>query len=97
MFNVHLVLKCKHLQKLYLVLSCFLLFFVDSGIKICFNGASDLTRLSCCNSQMEQQYVIAAQKYLKDSVHAKNAYLKKLIIDHISEFEGKLLNNNMYL
>jgi hypothetical protein len=45
---------------------------------------------------MEQQYVIAAQKYLKDSVHAKNAYLKKLLIDHISEFEGKLLNNNMY-
>ena len=64
----------------------------DSGIKICFNGASDLTRLSCCNSQMEQQYVIAAQKYLKDSVHAKNAYLKKLIIDHISEFEERIFS-----
>lgn len=62
----------------------------DSGIHVCFNAASDSTKTSCCTKQSEQYYMVAAEKYLKDSVHAKNAFLKKLILNHISEFEERI-------
>lgn len=63
--------------------------FADNGIQICFDPVRDPTRLSCCTRQSEQQYVLAARKYLKDTLHGKTAYLNKLILDHITQFEGK--------
>lgn len=62
----------------------------DNEIKICFDPLRDPTRLSCCSKASEQHYVIAAKKYLKDSVHSKTAFLKKSILDHISQFEERL-------
>lgn len=62
----------------------------DNEIKICFDPLRDPTRLSCCSKASEQQYVIAAKKYLKDSVRSKTAFLKKSILDHILQFEERL-------
>lgn len=62
----------------------------DNGIQICFDPVRDPSRLSCCSRQSEQQYVLAARKYLKDTLHGKTAYLNKLILDHISQFEERI-------
>lgn len=55
---------------------------------VCFNGAKDLNRKSCCTGQSERKYVIASEKYLKDSIQKKNAYLKLLVMEHIQKYEG---------
>ncbi|XP_060082706.1 glypican-5-like [Ylistrum balloti] len=64
----------------------------DPSVSICFNGARDKERKSCCTSQSEQKYVIASEKYLKTSIRTKNAYLKKLLLDHISQYEERIGN-----
>ncbi|XP_069104770.1 glypican-5-like [Argopecten irradians] len=64
----------------------------DPSVSICFNGARDSGRKSCCTSQSEQKYVIASEKYLKTSIRTKNAYLKKLLLDHISQYEERIAN-----
>ncbi|XP_033759981.1 glypican-5-like [Pecten maximus] len=64
----------------------------DPSVSICFNGARDRGRKSCCTSQSEQKYVIASEKYLKTSIRTKNAYLKKLLLDHISQYEERIAN-----
>ncbi|OWF54468.1 glypican-5-like [Mizuhopecten yessoensis] len=64
----------------------------DPSVSICFNGAKETGRKSCCTSQSEQKYVIASEKYLKTSIRTKNAYLKKLLLDHISQYEERIAN-----
>ncbi|XP_061183757.1 glypican-5-like [Saccostrea echinata] len=65
----------------------------DGDISICFNAASkDKSEKSCCSKASELSYVTAAEKFLRKTIHTKNAYLKKLVMDHIVQYEERLEN-----
>ena len=69
----------------------------DGDISICFNAATkDKSEKSCCSKSSELTYVSAAEKFLRMTIHSKNAYLKKLVMDHIVEYEGKRWPCSLY-
>lgn len=64
--------------------------FSDRDISICFNAATkDPSEKTCCSKSSELSYVTAAENFLRDTIRIKNAYLKKLVMDHIVQYEGK--------
>lgn len=68
-----------------------MIFFSDPDISICFNAATkDPSEKTCCSKSSELSYVTAAENFLRDTIRIKNAYLKKLVMDHIVQYEGKV-------
>lgn len=66
-------------------------YFSDPDISICFNAATkDPSEKTCCSKSSELSYVTAAENFLRDTIRIKNAYLKKLVMDHIVQYEGKV-------
>lgn len=65
----------------------------DRDISICFNAATkDPSEKTCCSKSSELSYVTAAENFLRDTIRIKNAYLKKLVMDHIVQYEERLEN-----
>ncbi|KAK3094962.1 hypothetical protein FSP39_008375 [Pinctada imbricata] len=63
----------------------------DKNISICFNAASrNSNQKTCCTRDMELKYKIAAGKYLTNSIKSKNAHLKKLVMDHLLEYQERV-------
>lgn len=56
----------------------------------------DPSEKTCCSKSSELSYVTAAENFLRDTIRIKNAYLKKLVMDHIVQYEGKFLSVQLH-
>ncbi len=57
-------------------------------MEICYKGATDVNKKSCCSRKMERKYHIAAEKDFYEVIRSTSSYLKKLLSTHAAKYQG---------
>ncbi|XP_060561614.1 glypican-5-like [Ruditapes philippinarum] len=63
---------------------------IDEGLRICSRSLT-AKQASCCSQDSEMKYLLAAEKYIVDSIRYRNSNLKRRITEHMGDYQGKLL------